>query len=147
MSAWIARCQRCTVSKMPYHKIRTPLGRLVAKRPLEVVVVDFIQLELSSDGRKNVLIVTDVSTKFTLALPTRDQKAETAARVLVQDWIMRYGVPLRIHSDRGRCFEGNIIRSLCKIYGMKKSATTPYNPEGSSQCERFNRSFMSVYAL
>jgi hypothetical protein len=45
--------------------------------------MDFTILEKSSDGRENVLVLTDVFTKFTHAIPTRDQKATTVAKVLV----------------------------------------------------------------
>ncbi len=50
-------------------------------------------LEKASDGRENVLVVTDVFTKFTQTYPTKDQKADTTAKVLLREWFMRYGVP------------------------------------------------------
>lgn len=101
----------------------------LATRPLEVVAVDFTLLEPASDGRENVLVITDVFTKFTQAFPSRDQKAETTAKVLLKEWFMKYGVPEHLHSDQGRNFESEVIAELCKMYGVKKTRTTNLSPD------------------
>ena len=132
-------CNRCTLAKVVQPKVRTFRGSLLASKPLEVIAIDFTVLDKASDGRENVLVVTDVFSKFSQAFPTPDQRASTVARVLTEKWFYIYGVPKRIHSDQGKCFEGDLLKRLCQLYGIEKSRTTPYHPEGNGQCERFNR--------
>lgn len=135
---WCRECQRCVVAKATRPKLRTFMGNLLASRPLEIVAVDFSMLEKSSDGKENLLVVTDVFSKFAQAYPTTDQKASTVARVLTEQWFYTYGVPSRIHTDQGRNFEGELLQQLCRVYGIHKSRTSPYHPEGNGQCEQFN---------
>jgi hypothetical protein len=52
-------------------------------------------LERSSDGKENVLVMTDVFTKFALAVPAKDKKASTVAKELVKEWFQKYGTPER----------------------------------------------------
>ena len=99
---YVKSCSRCTLAKMPSR-------RVLASRPLEVVAVDYTHLEKYADGRDSVLVMTDVFTKYAWAVPTRDQKACTTAKVLVREWFQRLRVPHRIHSDRGRNFESSTV--------------------------------------
>lgn len=120
------------------------MGHLLASCPNEILAMDFTLLEPSQNGLENVLIMTDVFSKYTLAVPTRDQRASTVARVLVSEWFYKFGVPARIHSDQGQNFESSLIRQLCVLYGIEKSRTTPYHPAGNGQCERFNRTLHNL---
>ena len=137
VAAYCRKCERCTLAKAG-KKLHLTMSSLRASQPLEVLSIDFTVLERSC-GIENVLVLTDVFTVFTQAIPTRYQKATTVARMLVKEWIMRFEVPKRIRSDQGRNFEGKVIQELCKIYDITKSRIAPYHPEGNGQCERFNK--------
>ncbi|XP_062380954.1 uncharacterized protein LOC134069109 [Sardina pilchardus] len=77
-------------------------------------------------------------------IPTRDQTAETAARLLWREVFQRYGCPERLLSDQGPAFEATLLRELCRAYGCKKIRTTPYRPQGNGACERWNQTLLGL---
>ena len=119
--------------------MKSPLGSLVATKPSEVISMDFTLLEKSSSGVENILIITDVFTKYSIAIPTKDQKSISVSKAIVNSWFRRFGPPQRLHSDQGQDFQGQIMHDLCNLYNIKKSRTKAYRPQGNAQCERFNR--------
>lgn len=133
IETYCKECERCMVSKARHCRPRSFMGHLMATKPNDILAIDFTVLEPSSDGLENVLIMTDVFSKYTQAIPTRDQRA------LVTNWFHVFGVSRQLHSDQGRCFEAKVIQQLCSMYDIVKTRTTPYRPQGNGQCEQFNR--------
>ena len=99
---------------------------------------NFMKVDPSKDGKENVLVMMDAFSKFSVALVMPNQWAKTVAKALVEKWLYAYGIPTRFHSNQGKSFDNKIIEQLYKIYGVKQSTTTPYNPCGNSPCERLN---------
>ncbi|KAJ8372062.1 hypothetical protein AAFF_G00295250 [Aldrovandia affinis] len=144
VQAWCASCPRCILRKTPVATTQAPLVSITTTCPLELVAMDFLKLPLSTDGYQYVLVVTDHFTKYSWAIPTRDQMANTTASALWKNVICYFGSPRRFHSDQGANFESAVIQDLCNLYGTKKSRTTPYHPEGNGVCESFNRTLLSL---
>ena len=69
------------------------------------------------------------------------------ADVLVKKIILRFGMPLVIHSDQGREFENGLIKSLCNLLGCVKTRTAPYHPESDGMVERFNRTCLMMLSM
>ena len=140
----VRKCFQCTVTKAQTPVVRPPLCNLLAFKPLERLAIDFLKLDRGRGGYEDVLVMTDSFTKFAQAVPCHDQTAPTVAKVLRDHWFMRYGVPLQLHSDQGRNFESDLIRETCELYGVRKTRTSPYHPQGNGQTERFNHTLCSL---
>jgi hypothetical protein len=62
---------------------------LLASAPNEILATYFTLLEKSSDGRENVLVLTDVFSKCTVAIPTRNHTTTTTGKAIMYGWFMK----------------------------------------------------------
>ena len=99
------------------------------------------------DGYRYILVIADYFSKWTEAFPIKDKCADTVADVLVNKIILRFGMPLVIHSDQGREFENGLMKSLCNLLGCVKTRTAPYHPESDGMVERFNRTCLLMLSM
>ena len=140
----VERCDRCRKFKTLPHK--APMENISATYPLELIHMDFLGIDdpKNQDKKKDVLVVTDHFTRYAQAYVTSSQTAVTTAKTLWEKFFVHYGFPEHILSDQGANFEGKVITELCKLADVKKIRTTPYHPQTNGQCERFNRTLLSM---
>ncbi len=120
------------------------MSHLQSDGPFDLVCMDFLSIEPDSSNTENVLVITDHYTRYAQAFPTKDQKASTVAKVLLEKYFVHYGLPKRMHSDQGRDFESRLVHEVLSSLGVEKSRTTPYHPQGDPQPERFNRTLLDM---
>ena len=89
----------------------------------------------------------DYFTKWPEVYPIANQEAETIAKVLVEQFVCRFGVPLQIHSDQGRNFCSKVFNEMCTLLGVKKTQTTPYHPQSDGMIERYNRTLEAQLSM
>lgn len=93
-------------------------------------------------GKRYIIVAVDYLTKWVEIACLRDATAVSTARFLVDNIILRHGVPegMSILSDQGSNFESKLIKELCELYNIKKFRSSPYHPAGNGAVERENRS-------
>ena len=95
-------------------------------------------------GTGYILVIADYFSKWTEAFPIKDKCADTVADVLVDKIILRFGMPLVIHSDQGLEFENGLMKSLCTLLGCAKTQTAP---ESDGMVERFNSTCLMMLSM
>lgn len=143
VTEWLKQCGRCVRFKTNL-TARAPLVSIQTSQPLELVCMDFLQLEMSKGGFQYVLVITDHFTRYSQAIPTRNMTAKTTADAFINNFVVHYGLPERIHSDQGANFVGKLVQELCTLVGIAKSRTTPYHSMGNGQCEKFNKTLIDM---
>ena len=144
----IRQCDVCAARKTTGKRKRAPLRQYIVGSPMERVAFDIIgPFPLTERENKYVLVVGDYFTKWVECYPIPNQEAITVATKLVDEVITRFGVFRQCHSDQGRNFESAVISEMCKLLGIKKTRTTPYNPKSDGFVERFNRTLIQLVSV
>jgi hypothetical protein len=133
------KCPRCVIHKAPAQRAAS-LGSLMSNGPMDLVCIDFLSIEPDRSGKED----TDHFTRFSRAFVCRNQTAKQVAEQLWKGFFLDFGLPRRLHSDRGANFTGKLLAKLKEMTGISSSFTTPYHPQGNGQCERFNRTLLGM---
>ena len=129
--------------------VKAPLCPIQACVPLELVHVDFTSIETTMElnkppSVKNVLVITDHFTRYSMAFVTKDQKAKTIVQILYEWFISIFGMPAKLLSDRGANFTSALVEELCSAFGIQKCRTTAYHTQCNGQGERFHQTLFRM---
>jgi transposase InsO family protein/predicted aspartyl protease len=148
VSRYCRRCDKCAARKPTQKHHRGKLRQYMVGEPMERMAVDVLgPLPETNRGNKYILVVADYFSKWVEAFAMPDQTAETIARVMVEEVVCRFGVPLQIHSDQGTNFESRLYRDMLKMLGIEKSRTTGLHPISDGLVERYNRTLLTMLTM
>ena len=73
-----------------------------------------------------------------------NQEAVMVARILVDEFVVKFGFPTQLHSDQGRNFESQAFQEMCEVLRIDKTRTTPLRPQSDGMVEQFNRTLEQI---
>lgn len=90
-------------------------------------------------GIQNMVNMTAIRyTKLTCATPTAKIISQYLETVLLDNWILPYGIPNYVLTDNGPQFVSKYFMTLCLFLGFKKLTNTAYHRQTNGQVERYN---------
>lgn len=142
---YCSQCDDCVAHKLSRASNKAPLGQYMVGEPMERIMMDILgPISISNRGNRYVLVICDWFSKWTESIAIPDMEAKTVARALVDHFISKFGVPLQIYSDQGRCFESKLMTELCDLLGIEKTHATSMRPQANGLVERFNRTLIAM---
>ena len=79
----------------------------------------------TSSKAKQVLVLTDLFTMYSIAVPLVTTDSADVAREIVENWVLKFGAPNVLHTDQGKRFGGKLSQEMCRILGIDKTQTSP----------------------
>ena len=73
------------------------------------------------------------------AIPIPDARTSTCVKALIRHWIVRFGIPNDIISDRGAQFTSCLWIELVRSLGVTMHQTTAYHPQANGMIEKLHR--------
>ena len=132
----IRSCHICAECKPQFHK-PDPAHLIKATQPFERLNVDFKGPLASNNNNRYFLTVMDEYPRFPFIFPCANLTTAMVIKCFCGLFSM-FGMPAYIHSDRGAAFMSTELRNFLHQKGIATSRTTPHNPQGNGQSERYN---------
>ena len=139
-----AECVTCNSVNHRHDNSPPPLQQMPqVSRPYQIVNIDLLNLPTGRDGSQYILLMVDSFTRYAEAVPIPNKKAPTVAEALITGWVCRHGAPESFHSDLGKEFTNDILKSLCQKLRVSQTFTTPGHPQGNGKVERANKTLLN----
>ncbi|UYV63627.1 hypothetical protein LAZ67_2005063, partial [Cordylochernes scorpioides] len=141
---WAQACVNCQKCKVSIHT-KSEIGKYqeVDER-FSVVHIDLIGALPPSNGNIYCLTCIDRYTSWMEVVPLPDIKSETVARAFYENWIVRFGAPHTVISDRGKQFTSQLFKDLTTLCGIKLRHSTAYHPQCNGKIERLHRTIKTA---
>ena len=137
-------CPECAIVAGGGCQHRPPLYPIPVQRPFQIVGVDLMELPLTQQGNRYVIVFQDFFTKWPMVYPLPDQRSCHITRLISEEIVPMFGVSEALLSDRGANLLSNMVLDLCEFLGIRKLNTTSYHSQCDGMVERFNRTLKAM---
>jgi transposase InsO family protein len=139
VSLWARECVNCQRGKVIKHVHLPPEQIPIPARRFAHLHVDLVGPLPVSRGFQYIFTIIDRATRWVEAVPMATTTAADCAEALFTNWIVRYGVPAEITSDRGPQFTSTLWAAMCKLLNIDHLSTTAFHPQSNGMIERWHR--------
>ncbi|GFV68599.1 transposon Tf2-8 polyprotein [Trichonephila clavipes] len=143
----VKNCPDCIKYKASNQKPSRLLQTPVPAQRFETLAIDlFGPLPESNDGKRWILIIEDCTTEWVELFALPNATAKECAITLIEEVLLRYGIPRRLISDNGTQFVSAVMQQICYLLNIHQSLIPVYHPQ-ANPVERKNRDLKPRLAI
>jgi transposase InsO family protein len=146
---FVRKCSKCQHMKYSRENREPMQITSTATAALEKIFLDVVgPLETDVDGFTYILTIQCELSKYIEAYPLRNKDTVSVARALVNNFILRYGIPKVIATDRGTEFTSSTFKEVCKLLKIEKLQSTAYHHQSLGAIENMHKhlgAFLRIY--
>uniref|UniRef100_A0ABD2W8I8 RNA-directed DNA polymerase n=1 Tax=Trichogramma kaykai TaxID=54128 RepID=A0ABD2W8I8_9HYME len=144
----IKNCIECILMKKKAGPGEGELHPIPAgKRPFETVHTDHVgPFPTSARGNKFVLGIIDNLTKFVFIVPVKNCTSQATVKHF-EEFVRRFGAPVRVISDRGTAYTGHPFQEFCLKHGIYHVLNSSRHPMANGLIERMNQSLVPLMRI
>ena len=90
-----------------------PLHLIPVQRPFRILGLDIMDLPVTEQGNKHVVVFQDYFTKWPMVFAVPDQKTVRIVELLTKEVIPFCGVPEAVLTDRGTNLLSHLMLDVC----------------------------------
>ncbi|GFV69628.1 transposon Tf2-9 polyprotein [Trichonephila clavipes] len=144
---YVKNCPDCIKYKASNQKPSGLLQTPVPAQRFEILAIDlFGPLPESKDGKRWILIIEDCTTKWVELFALPNATAKECAITLIEEVLLRYGIPRRLISNNGTQFVSAVMQQICYLLNIHQSLIPVYYPQ-ANPVERKNRDLKPRLAI
>jgi hypothetical protein len=136
---YVKNCEVCQRAKSRKQSV-LPRSVSIPYGPWTHVGLDHVgPLPMTERGNQYILIEKCKFIKYVEGQATDSIDAKTTAHLVINNVILRHGLPVAVTHDRGKAFVAQVAASIFKILGIKQSKTTSFHAASNGDPESFNK--------
>ncbi len=98
----------------------------------------------TQNGNDYIVVMQDHFTKWVESRAICGKEALTVADAVVQDWILKHGTPVTLHSELEKEFTAALHQEVCDLLHIAKTYFTVYHPQANGMVEHCNRKLLAI---
>jgi hypothetical protein len=127
----------CQKIKRNFSKRLAEMLILTPVKPNQIITTDIGgPLKETERGNKYFIVIIDHFTKYIKIYPMKRIQAEDVAEIIVNNWIMTFGIPESILTDGGTNYRSSLMEAVYEYMDIKCLRTTPFHPQCNGLSEK-----------